>query len=154
MSGFDQRGQKVGKQTNISGDQYTAGRDIHRVEGDVVYGDKIAGDKIAGDKIAGDKVAGDKNVYVAIGAELQGLVQQVQEAAQTGDLDGDTALDAEHSLKKAELEADKPQPDKTKLLGYLDTAKTLLDKAAAASKSAAALGAALGAAYAKIKGWL
>ena len=149
MSGFDQRGQKVGKQTNISGDQYTAGRDIHRVEGDVVYGDKVAGDKIAG-----DKVAGDKNVYVAIGAELQGLVQQVQEAAQTGDLDGDTALDAEYSLKKATLEADKDRPDKSKLLGYLDTAKTLLDKAAASSKSAAALGATLGAAYAKITGWL
>ena len=149
MGGFDQRGQKVGKQTNISGDQYTSGRDIHRVEGDVVYGDKVAGDKIAG-----DKVAGDKNVYVAIGAELQGLVQQVQEAAQTGDLDGDTALDAEYSLKKAALEADKDRPDKSKLLGYLDTAKTLLDKAAAASKSAATLGAALGAAYAKIKGWL
>ncbi len=149
MSGFDQRDQKVGKQTNISGDQYTAGRDIHRVEGDVVYGDKVAGDKIGG-----DKVAGDKNVYVAIGAELQGLVEQVQEAAHTGDLDGETALDAEHSLKKAALEADKDRPDKTKLVGYLDTAKTLLDKAAAASKSAAALGATLGAAYAKIKGWL
>ena len=149
MSGFDQRGQKVGKQTNISGDQYTAGRDIQRVEGDVVYGDKVAGDKIAG-----DKVAGDKNVYVAIGAELQGLVEQVQEAAQRDDLDGDTALDAEYSLKKAALEADRDRPDKTKLLGYLDTAKTLLDKAAAASKSAATLAATLGAAYAKIKGWL
>ena len=30
MSGFDQRGQKVGKQTNISGDQYNVGGDIHR----------------------------------------------------------------------------------------------------------------------------
>ena len=149
MSGFVQRGQKVGKQTNVSGDQYTAGRDIHRVEGDMVLGDKVAGDKIAG-----DKVAGDKNVYAAIGAELQALLQQVQEAAQTGDLDADTAVDAEHSLKKAELEADKPQPDKTKLLGYLDTVKTFTDKAAAASKSAAALGATLGAAYAKIKDWL
>lgn len=149
MSKFDQHGQKVGKQTNISGDQYTAGRDINRVEGDWVEGDKIAGDKIGG-----DKVAGDKNVYVAIGEELKALLQQVQEAAQTGDLDGDTALDAEHTLKKAALEADKEQPDKTKLLRYMDTAKTLLGNAAAVSKSAAILGTALGTAYAKWSGLL
>ena len=80
MSAFDQRGQKVGKQTNIAGNQYIAGGDIHHVEGDVVHGDKIAGDKIAG-----DKVAGDKNVVVARRMEhrISGLVFGHAKAART-----------------------------------------------------------------------
>ena len=138
MGNFDQRGQKVTNQTNIAGNQYNAGRDITHVEGDLVQG---------------VKVAGDKNVYVAIVEELKPLLRQVEEAAQTGDLDGDTALDAEYSLKKAVLEADKEKPDKTTLLEHLDKGKTVLDKAVGISKSAAALAAALGAAYGKIAGW-
>ena len=149
MGNFDQRGQKVKNQTNVSGNQYNAGGNITHVQGDLVQGDKIAGDKIAG-----DKVAGNKNVSIAIVKELQGLLKQVQEAAHSGDLDPETAVDAEHSLKKATIEAGKKQPDTSKCLEYIDNAKTFLDKAVGVSKSAAALGAALAAAYAKIKGWL
>lgn len=143
MSGFDQRGQKVTNQTNIGGNQYNAGRDITHVEGDLVQGDKVAGDKIAG----------DKNISISIVLELEALVKQVQEAARSGGLDADTAADAEYSLKKAAIEAAKEQPDKSRCLEYFDKAKTVLDKAVGVSKSAAALGTALGAAYAKIQGW-
>ncbi len=134
MGNFDQRGQKVINQTNVTGNQYNAGGDITHVEG--------------------DNVAGDKKVYEAIAEELEPLLQQVQEAAQSGDLDADTALDAEYALKKAAREADKEQPDKTTLLDHLDKAKTFLDKAAGVSKSVGTLAAATAAAYAKIKGWL
>jgi len=148
MGKFDQRGQKVTNQTNVSGNQYNAGRDIAHVEGDLVHGDKVAGDKIAG-----DKVAGNKNVSVAIVKELEGLLKQVQGAAQSGELDSDTAEDASHSLRKAAIEAGKPQPDKTKLLDHVENTKTLLEKAASISKSVGTLAAAAGATYAKIRGW-
>lgn len=138
MSGFDQRGQKVTHQTNVSGNQYNAGRDITHVEGDAI----IAGR---------DARVGNMNEMVV--RELQALLQQLHEAAQSGDLDADTVVDAEYAIKKSAVEAGKEQPDQSQCLEYLDTAKTILDKAAGASKSAAALGTALGAAYAKIRGW-
>ena len=133
MATFDQRGQKVTNQTNVSGNQYKAGRDLTHVEGDLVHG--------------------NKNVSSVIVRELEALLKQVQEAAQSGDLDAEIAVDVEDSLKKATLEAGKEQADKSKCLEYFDKAKTALDKAVDVSKSAAALGAALGAAYAKIQGW-
>ncbi len=55
-------------------------------------------------------------------------------------------------LEGAAQETELQAPDKKKFFGYLDQAKTVLDKAAGISKSATALGTALAAAYAKIKG--
>lgn len=45
MATFDQRGQKVKKQTNIAGNAYNAGGDvtIHGGEGRFIKGDKVAG---------------------------------------------------------------------------------------------------------------
>ena len=129
MNTFDQRGQNVKNQTNIAGDQLNAGRDINQVEGDM-------------------------NVYEAIGSELNELLKQVEEAAETGDLDKETALDVELAIKKAKLEAEKESPDKKTLLEHLDSSKTLMDKVTGISKSAVALASALGAAYAKFTGLL
>jgi len=131
MAVFDQRGQQVGNQTNIAGNVYNAGRDVIHVEGNAV----IAG----------------RDAWVR---ELDGLIGQVGEAAKAGDLDGDAAVDVEYSLKKAQVEAKKPEADKSKLMGYLDTAKSTLEKAASISKSVGTLAAALAAAYAKAQGWL
>lgn len=139
MATYNQRGQKVKNQTNVAGNQYNAGGNITHVEGDLVQG---------------DNVAGNKNVFILIGKDLEALQKQVQEAAQSGDLDAETAEDAGHSLRKAAIEAGKEKPDAPKLLGYMDKAKTYLDKAAGVSKSAVGLGASLAAAYAKFKGWL
>jgi uncharacterized membrane protein len=127
MAHFDQRNQKVTNQTNIAGNQYNAGGNLIHVEG-------------------ADSAA--------IVQELQALLKQLQEAAQSGDLDAETAVDAEYSLKKATIEAGKDQPDKSKCLEYFDKAKSILDKAVGVSKSAVELGAALTAVYAKLKGWL
>jgi hypothetical protein len=149
MTRFDQRGQKVKNQNIISGNQYNAGGNITQVGGDMVYGDKVSGDKIVG-----DKVLGDKNVSTTIVLELEALLKQVQEGVRSGDLDADIAADAEYPIKKAAIEAAKPEPDKSKMLEYLDTAKTTLEKVVGLSKSAAALATALGTAYAKVKGWL
>ena len=146
MSDFDQRGQKVTNQTNVSGNQYNAGGDIKHVEGDVVGGNKIhvEGDVVKGTKIEGDVTLGDKIDLSELLRELASILDRLGEAERSGELDAETALDVEHPLKKAKLEVVKEPPDKTKLLGYVDTAKKVLDKAAGASKSAATLGTAVG----------
>jgi hypothetical protein len=136
MEVFDQREQKVNNQTNIAGNQYNSGGHISHVKGEVVLG---------------DKVAGNKNVIIV--KELEALLRQVQEATQSGDLDAETAVDVEHSLKKAALEAGKEQPDKERLLEHVDNTKTLLEKVVSISKSVGTLSAAAAAAYAKIQGW-
>ena len=54
MGNFDQRGQKVKRQTNISDNQYNAGRDINHVEGDAVIA-------------RGNVSAGNRNVSADVG---------------------------------------------------------------------------------------
>lgn len=139
MSHFDQRGQKVGKQVNIAGDQYNAGGNIVNIEGDVQPGAVVAG--------------GDAEVRAVLG-DIGALLRQLHEAAQFGQLDAAAALDAEYALKKAELEAAKNPPDKPKCLQHLETAHSVLEKIVGASKSAAIIGAAIGTVIAKVKGWL
>lgn len=143
MSHFDQRGQKVGKQVNVDANQYNAGGNIVNVRGDVQPGAVIAGR---------DAFVGNQNVAVV--EELQGVLRQVQEAARSGDLDPDTAEDAQHALNKAAIEAGKEKPEKSKCLAHLETARTVLDKVVATAKSAAAIGTGIGLLIAKVQGWL
>lgn len=128
MGDFDQRHQQVTNQTNIAGDQYSAGRDFHQV-------------------------AGDQGVSSMAIAELNSLLQMVQEISSHSGLDQDILLDVEFSLKKASSELEKAEPKRAALLEYLDSSKKILDKAAGASKSATTLATAIGAAYAKFQGW-
>ena len=143
MSHFDQRGQKVGKQVNVDGSQYNAGGNIVNVGGDVQPGAVIAGR---------DVYVGNQNAAVV--EELQGILRQIQEAMRSGEFDPETAEDARHALNKAAIEAGKEKPDKSKCLGYLETARTVLDKVVATAKSAATIGKGIGLLIAKVKGWL
>lgn len=138
MSSFDQRGQKVKKQTNIAGNQYKAGREMYVAGGDVRFG--------------------DARNQAAFAGELEKFLAELSRAAGAGEIEAEAALDVEHPLKKAVLEAKKPKPDKAKLLDYIGKAKTILTDLAAAStagatvaSAAATLGGMLGKACEAIK---
>jgi hypothetical protein len=123
VGNFDQRNQVVNNQTIVAGDQYNAGRDIVHNEG-----------------------------IAAIADELKTLIGQLQDAARSGDLDPDIAFDAECELKKAAREVEKEEPDKSRLLDFVNNAQKLLADVVNISKSAAIIGLALGVAAAKIMG--
>lgn len=82
--------------------------------------------------------AGDINFGVVrtrpeVAAELQKLQAEVGKAAQAGALDQDKAVDVEAKLKKAILQAQKPEPDKKTTLDYLSEARALIEGIASAA---------------------
>lgn len=72
-------------------------------------------------------------------AELRKLQAEMQQAVAAGAVQGETATDARYQLDKAVHEAEKPQPDKSKLAGYLAQAKTAIEGIAAVAGLVAAL---------------
>jgi hypothetical protein len=79
------------------------------------------------------------------------LLAQVQQHGQKGELDEEVAIDLEAPIKKASKEAEKPNADKNKILGYVTNAKNLLENASKAGSAAAALGGMLGKALESIQ---
>jgi hypothetical protein len=71
-------------------------------------------------------------------AELQKLQAEVDQAMQAGALDEEAATDADYQLKKAVLQAQKPDPDRTTILDHLAQAKDII--AGVAENVAAAAG--------------
>lgn len=59
--------------------------------------------------------------------ELRKLQEEVLKAGQTGELNKDSASNAETSIKNAASQADTPKPDKQGVLKHLSEAKTILD---------------------------
>jgi hypothetical protein len=64
--------------------------------------------------------------------ELSKLETEVGRAKETNALSEETATDVEHQLRKARIEAKKPDAHKPTVLEYLRKAKTLIEGAAAA----------------------
>jgi predicted sulfurtransferase len=124
MATFDQRGQKVKKQTNVGGDMYVAQQRIN---------------------FAAARNAKD------VATLLERLIAELNSAAKAGSLEPEVAVDAKHPLEKAVLEAKKPEPQKNRLLEYVAKAKQVMADAVGASKAAATLGTLLGEAWANIK---
>ncbi len=58
--------------------------------------------------------------------ELRKLQDEVVKASESGELDAEIAADVESKLKKATIQAQKPEPDQATLLSYLSDAKNLL----------------------------
>ncbi len=56
--------------------------------------------------------------------ELQKLQDDLSLAIQAGELNEDTATDADYQMKKAVQQAKKDEPDKKKILGHLDNVKS------------------------------
>lgn len=63
--------------------------------------------------------------------ELQKLQAEMQQAVAAGAVQGETATDARYQLDKAVHEAEKPEPDKKKVVDYLAQAKTAIEGIAA-----------------------
>ena len=63
---------------------------------------------------------------MSLAVELQKLQAEMRQAIKSGVIEGEMATDAQYHLDKATHEAQKPAPDKKKLIDYLDTAKTTI----------------------------
>src|SRR5437762_13756993 len=74
-----------------------------------------------------------------LAGELEKLRAEVSKAREGSALDEDTATDAEYQMSKAVQQARKPEPDKKSLLDHINTAKSLIEGAAAAAPAAASL---------------
>jgi hypothetical protein len=67
-----------------------------------------------------------QNKMEAIG-QLEKLQSELTRAADAGALDEDLAVDVESQIKKAILQAKKPEPDKKTIMDRLKDAKTLIE---------------------------
>src|SRR5262245_30484431 len=67
---------------------------------------------------------------VSLIPELERLRAQLAESAERGDVDQETATEAEYRLAQAHKEAAKHSPDHGRLLGYLTQAQDVLKNAA------------------------
>jgi fructose-bisphosphate aldolase class 1 len=77
-------------------------------------------------------VAGNINFETAqniteILSSLRNLEAEVQKASKAGAIDQEAAIDAEARIRKAIAQTEKPKPDKTTVLEYLNEAKALLE---------------------------
>lgn len=80
--------------------------------------------------------AGDINFGAVVNkvdlvGELEKLKAELKKAQEAGVVDEETALDADHHIQKAVIQAKKPEPDKKSMLDYLNTAKSTLEQVAA-----------------------
>jgi len=71
--------------------------------------------------------------------QLEKLQTEVNKATEQGALDEEVAVDVEGKLKKAVIQAKKPEPDKKTILARLNEAKVLLEGVAAAGGMITAL---------------
>jgi hypothetical protein len=100
---FNQSNQNVKNQTNVAGNL-----------------------NVSGNYVAGDFFTNARNPTDVV-KELEKLPTLVTQAADKGDLDEDVAVDVKSNLKKAITRAKKPEPDKTGIIAYLNSAKGLIE---------------------------
>ena len=58
--------------------------------------------------------------------ELRKLEAEVASAISANAIEGEIAVDVEHAMKKAVIQAEKPEPEKSALVEYLTRAKDLV----------------------------
>ncbi|MBD2181928.1 hypothetical protein [Aerosakkonema funiforme] len=88
---------------------------------------------------AGNINFGSAQSQVDVISEMQKIQDEVRKAVQSGALDEEIAIDVESNLKKATIQAQKPEPDKKTIQEYLDRAKKLLAGIASAAGLVTAL---------------
>ena len=71
--------------------------------------------------------------------ELQKLLTEVNKATKAGIIQEDVSVDIESHIKKAVIEAEKPEPKKESILDHIDGAKSLLEGIASAAGLVTAL---------------
>ena len=88
---------------------------------------------------AGNINLGEVQNQKDIAAELQKLLQEIENAVESGALDKEVAVDVKATLEKAILQAEKPAPDKKTIADYLKEAKDFMENIAAVSGIVAGL---------------
>ena len=88
---------------------------------------------------AGDINFGAVQNKVDVIVELEKLQGELARATEAGVVDEEVAVDVESRLKKAIVQAKKPEPDKKSILDHLNEAKALIEGVAAAGGMVAAL---------------
>ncbi len=62
-----------------------------------------------------------------ISPELQKLLDEIKKAIKSGNVDAETGIDVEAKVKKAIVQAEKPNPDKKGILDNINGAKLLIE---------------------------
>ncbi len=62
-----------------------------------------------------------------ISPELQKLLDEIKEVIKSGNVDAETGIDIEAKVKKAIVQAEKPNPDKNGILDNINGAKLLIE---------------------------
>jgi hypothetical protein len=128
---------------NVEGN-IIAGRDITDVRqtGTTVFDQR--GQQVAYQyNAAGDINFGAVQNKMDVVGELEKLQTEIAKAAEANALDEETAIDAESSVKKAVVQAKKPDADEKKIVNYLTEAKGLIVGVTAGAAAAAGLVTAL-----------
>jgi len=125
---FDQRGQHVGSQTNITGNVHLTGgrvdnRAVNTGGGAYVGGNVNTG---GGDFVGRDKIVGAGAGQPGLVAGLHKLRSAINRAGEEGVLDEDHAIDADGALRKALRLAEQPAPDRQTIRQHLATARALV----------------------------
>ena len=125
---FDQRGQHVGSQTNITGNVHLAGgrvdnRTVNTGGGAYVGGNVNTG---GGDFIGRDKIVGAGAGEPGLVTGLHKLRDAINRAGEEGVLDEERAIDADGALRKALRLAEQPTPDRQAIRQHLATARALV----------------------------
>ena len=96
-----------------------AGRDINTAMGEMHVNNTDA--------------VGQAQIPQAFIAELEKLKSELSTLKQKGDIGEEEALDTEHQINKAIMQAKKSTPDKKTILEHLNTAKAFIENVSAAS---------------------
>jgi hypothetical protein len=81
---------------------------------------------------AGNINFGAAETGVDVTKELKKLLKEINKATQAGAIDSENGIDIEAKIKKAIIQAEKPQPDKQSILENINGAKTIIEGLASA----------------------
>jgi hypothetical protein len=81
---------------------------------------------------AGDINFGSVSTSAETIGELKKLLDEVLKAVESGIIDKESGIDVEAKMKKAIVQAEKPNPDKKSILNNIDGAKRIIESMASA----------------------
>ena len=76
---------------------------------------------------AGNINFGNVNNNITLAYELKKILTEIKNATKSGILDKEISIGVETKMKKAIVQAEKPNPDKKILLEHIDGAKSLIE---------------------------
>ncbi|MBE0681102.1 MAG: hypothetical protein IH589_04250 [Anaerolineales bacterium] len=83
--------------------------------------------------IAGNLNFGGATTSADVALELKKLLQEVTKATLAGVIDAENGVEVESNIKKAVIQAEKPQPNKQIILDYINGAKAIIESLTSAA---------------------